>query len=88
MTIERYKVDESGTPELIQCLSYCYGDMTINVTFFNGKRMIFCVEHLCGSIGIKQRRPNQMQWLEIRNSIERMAKSQWKKWFPYLKSVK
>lgn len=76
------QVDKNDVPLLIQSLRYQYGMMMFNVTFFNGAYMRFTSDQVCPSMGLMQRRPDQMQMLEAQNVIEKAAVLQWREWFP------
>ncbi len=79
--------DADGVPALVQRMQYIYGDMSIEVTFFNGEIRYFAAGDLVPSIDIMQLSPTRMQFLEAEQRINELAKTEWKKWFPNLRVV-
>jgi hypothetical protein len=71
------KVDKEGVPTLIQEIRYRYGNMAFYVTFFSGKKRIFPSDFACPSIGLMQKQPTRMQWLEAQNTIEKFSIDNW-----------
>lgn len=72
------KVDEDDVPLLIQHMYYWYANMSFEVEFFNGKSYSFCSDYVCPSIGLMQKNPTRMQWLEAENNITKLALKKWK----------
>ena len=78
--------DSKGVPLLIQRLRYVYTDMMFEARFFNGKTLLFCSEEACRSVGLTSM-PSRLQMLEAENNINKLAKLNWGKWFPFLTLV-
>lgn len=78
------RVDREGVPCLVQRMKFWYGDMTIEILFFNGKTHSFPVELFDGEpgVGLLQQFPTRMQWLEIENNVNKMAEKRFTQWFP------
>jgi len=77
--------DDDGVPELIQRIKFFPSDMSIRVLFFNGEKGWFDTDRVCPSIGLMQNKPSRMQMLEAENNINKLARLEWKKWFPSLR---
>jgi len=74
--------DSEGIPAVVQKLRYQYSVMNFEVTFFNGGVKLIPAEYVCPSIGMMQKEPNDMQYLEAENTINKMAVKHWQEWFP------
>ena len=69
--------DKEGVPELIQALRYCPGDMSFEVSFFNGRTFRCYSEWVCPSIELMTMVPSKIQYLEAENTITNYALENW-----------
>ena len=74
--------DAEGVPKLVQGMKYHYSDMTVEVEFFNGTPLRFYVDNICPSVALLEKKPSPEQMLEIEATIEKLAKAEWRNWFP------
>ena len=73
--------DSDGVPLLVQSIRYNYSGMWFVVVFFNGKDRVFTVDEVCPNVGITCRRPDKMQMMQVENTVNKLAKNEWSKWF-------
>jgi len=73
--------DRDGVPLLIQRIVYVNSSMHFRVYFFNGYTVNFTTDRICPSVGLMQAEPDNMQMLEARNNIKKLASENWKEWF-------
>ena len=80
--MQNLRCDKEGVPLLVQEIKYYMHIRIFKVLFFNGVRGSFTCElvgpkHL-GFLCVCTRR----QLLEAENNITRLARTEWKAWFP------
>ena len=72
--------EEDDVPPLVKDIVYKANKMHLHVTFFNDKEMTFANEMLGNVLKPMQFGVTEMQWLQIENEINKLAKKEWHEW--------
>lgn len=75
------RCDGNGVPCLIQELEFQYGSLVFKATFFNGEKRYFCGGYVCPSLGLLEREPSNLQFLEAEQKISHLSARHWDKWY-------
>lgn len=71
------KVDKEGVLNLVQSIIYCYGNMTLEVTFFDGCVATFGADILIPDLGLTQNRLTPMNYYQAEQFLERYISAYW-----------